>query len=109
MKILSGVFAMDADAQRTWRVGMGFWSLASQIGLRDFPEVELLFGAEGGLGRNDSASRRRGDGIDFPCPRLEVKLWLLGLIILRLKRQAAKKQQDRKQEPISRGLHGAEF
>jgi hypothetical protein len=38
-----------------------------------------------------------------------VELWLPGRRILRLKRQAAKKQQDRKQEPISHGPHGAAF
>lgn len=74
METVTFVFAMDANPySSTGGFRMAFRSLACQPGLRDLPEVNLLFGAERSLGGNGPAGWGRGNRIDFPHSGIEVR------------------------------------
>ena len=73
METVAFVFTMYPDSYSVRGFRMAFRSLACQPGLRDLPEVNLLFGTERSLRGNSPASRGRGDGIDFPHAGMEIK------------------------------------
>ncbi len=95
MEMFPVIFAMDEDAQSAVAFRVSFRRLARQASLRDFPEVDLVVGAERGLGADGSAARRRGHGIDFPCTWIELTRRRLGDHHRRAQSQNGCKSHDR--------------
>lgn len=104
VEVLAVELAANVDANLIAGFGMTLGSFACQSGLRDLPEVDLLFGAERSLGGDGSAVGLGGDGIDLPGSGMEGWYRLNSL-----NRQNAERQQDENRGDGFCGSHGTGF
>ena len=99
MQLFFAVSAMHLDA-KTAGDGMGFRLFACESGLRDFPEIRLMPGANLSLGGDGSSAHHCGDGVNLPLPGMEV-----GNRFLCRQRHSAKRQQKRNRQNVECNPH----
>jgi hypothetical protein len=91
METIAAVDAMNMNADCAGGFRMRLWGFACQAGLGDFPEVDLLAGAQASAGGNGSSARYRSDRIDLPFAGMEVRN-----VLLSHRNGSAERQQDGK-------------